>query len=382
MLPTEVTVEVLDVNLTRQAIVLPDYWSDGKFVLNLRGVGAWSMSLPQELAAAEALAEPGASILVTGPAGELFSGPTVKPVAAASQSDPAGTLKFEGIDFNTVLQDDLAWPDPAHAAEAQALEYDVRTGPAETVIRSLISANIGPDAPTFRRAGFASKLLLDPDLGRGQTVTTSSRFDNLLSQCALAGKLGGVGFRIVVDGPNLRLKIFTPRDLSKLVRLDIANGRLTSYEQATIAPSLTRALVGGKGAGTARAFIERSSAASLADEAAWGRRIVTFLDQSSTSDPTELAQAGDDALATGGSVKQTTLTPTDDETMRYQRDWFLGDFITAVVGGQESPEVVTQGAIALGVTGVRIGAQVGDPDPDDLRDLRLLQRVRRLETRT
>jgi hypothetical protein len=382
--PSEVTVEVVDIDGIRQGLVLPQYVTDLKMTSRLRGVGEWTMTLPAVLPEARTLSTPGAGILVTGPSGELFSGPVVDATDKGDQGDPEGSVTFTGVDHNILLADALAYPTPTTAdVTAQYTPYDVRTGPAETVVRGIIDANIGPAAPAGRRGRLAQRLILAPDLARGGTVTGTSRFDPLLAQAAALTKLGGLGFRIVMVGAGLQLEFFQPADKSAVIRLDIANGRLTAYEHTLSAPSQTQVIVGGPGEDAARVFLTRNSGDSTAAETAWGRRIEVFRDERSTEEPTELAQAGDDVLADGGATVDTLkLTPTDDETMRYQVDWFLGDYITAVVRDQEIPQVVTQVGISVSTAGVLIGAVAGDLDAEDARALSMLRRLQRLETRT
>jgi hypothetical protein len=379
--PDDVTIEVLDIDLQRQGQILPDNWTDVLAKSALRGVGEWSLSLPADHPRAADLAQPGAGILITGPTGELFSGPVTSPEETADQKDPGASIKFSGTDYLCIVADALAYPDPAHAATDQALAYDVRTGPAETVIRSLIDANIGSSALATRRGIFASKLRLDVDQARGQTLTSSSRFDNLLDQTAGLGKLAGLGFRIeVVDG-SLVLRFFTPEDHSADVRLDIANGRLTSYKYTTSAPTVTRPIVGGQGEGVDRHFVERTNDAAVAAEAAWGRRIEAFVDQRQTNVDTELEQAGDEALTNGAAGDKFELSPTDDDTMRYQLDWALGDYVTAVTSRGEVAQIVTKVGLSASKDGIYLAAEVGDLDSEDLQALQLRRRVTRLETR-
>ncbi len=384
MQPDDVTIEVLDRNLQRVGQILPEQWTDAKPILRLRAVGDWTMSLPVDLPATALLAQPGAGILVTGPTGELFSGLVGKGSEKADQKDPVGTITFTGPDFNQVLADALAWPDPANGDETtQATAYDLRSGPAETVIRSLVDANIGPSAPASRRGWFASLLELDVDQQRGQTVTSSVRFDNLLDQAATLGKVGGIGFRVTVGEGHLLLTFFKPSDRSRQVRLDIANGNLDSYTSEVSAPTVTRAIVGGQGEGAARTFLQRTTPASLQAEDLWGRRIEQFKDERNTDNQGELAQAGDELLADGGATLQTLkLDPADDQTMQYQRDWDLGDYITAVTSQGEITQIVTTVGLALGTSGVLVGAQVGDLDAADVANLQFQRRVNRLETRT
>lgn len=67
---------------------------------------------------------------------------------------------------------------------------------AETAFRHYVNGNIIEATNIYRRDPFSE---LEPiDYGRGETVTISARFDNLLDLCETIGSLGGIGWRSVV----------------------------------------------------------------------------------------------------------------------------------------------------------------------------------------
>lgn len=361
MLPSDLTIEVRDLSLTRSAQILPQYWSDVKAILNYRKVGSWSLSLPFELPAAQALAQPGAGILVTGPNGVILSGPMDSVNRKQSSTDALGTYFYTGVTDDCILGDALAWPDPANVVASQTLAYDVRSGAAESVIRGLVDVNVGPSAQPARRGVLAQKLTLGTDLARGTVVPSSARFPKLLDQMYALASTGGIGYRVIQSGATLLLEFWVPTDRSKSIRLDVANGRLTSSEYALAAPVVTRAIVGGQGEGVARTLLERTNTDATAAEAAWGRRIEEFKDRRDSNLTADLQQSGDEMLAIVGKTQVTTkITPTDDLTMRFQRDWNLGDIVSVVVGETEVPEVVTSVGLGITKTGVTIGARVGE----------------------
>lgn len=368
----ELVVEVRSLDLTRKGVIPAK-------LLNLSGavrwcnVGAWSLTLPAGHPLADALRLPGAGVIVTGPDGVLWSGPAEAPDVEYSSSVPAGLVTVTGVTDDVVLGDALAWPSPAStsltaqagvnwpANTARSDGYWVGTGPVESLMHALVAANIGPSAPAARRGGLASKLVMGTNLGRGPTVTKRVRFQNLGQALAELAAGSGVGFRVVQDGPTLKFETFATADRSGFVRFTVQNDRLTSQSVAIAAPGVTRPLVAGQGEGAARTLVAPTTPESVAAEAAWGRRIERFIDQRQTDDTTELTQAGLEALAETGFTRVAVTSVTgDDQSMRWGRDFGLGDTVAVEVEGTETTSFITGLALVAGPDGVRTGADLGD----------------------
>jgi hypothetical protein len=323
-------------------------------------VGSWKVTLPVGYALAEELRKPGAGIIVTAAGQTLISGPVMSIMTNRSQADPVGTYEISGVDDSIVLSERLAYPTPTTAdVTAQTVAYDVRTGPAETVIKAYVNANIGPFAPAARRI---DELTIQTTAGLGVSVDGSARFETLQDLLTGFADLAGLGFTIEQVGDVLQFQVYEPIDRSGYVRLDLDNGRLTRSDYAYSTPKLTRAIVGGQGEGELRDFIERTSADSLEAEALWGRRIEQFVDYRSATDVAELEQSGDKELVTKGKTFiSVDVMPSDDQTMLFGIDWNLGDRVTVVVGSTELVAVVEKVALLISEDGVRLGATVGEP---------------------
>jgi len=308
---------------------------------------------------ADALRAPGAGLIVNGPSGVLLSGPTVSAKSVKTAEDPEGVWEITGSDDTAVLGHRIAYPTPASADVTAQGDYEVRTGPAETVMKAYVNANLGPSAPTVRRV---PGMTIEADLARGETVTGRARFQNigeLLEQLALTS---GLGFDVAQNGSGLQFKVFAPTDRTSTVRMDIDNNRLTKSEYAYTAPEATRVIVAGQGQGADRTLVERTSVDSEAADAAWGKRIEVFKDQRNTSDTVELQQAGDEILADKGfTVESVSVTPSDDQSMNYPTDWGLGDKVSVVVGDTTISQLVTEVALVITDDGLKVGATVGAP---------------------
>lgn len=360
---SEVFVEVRDKDLERVGQVLP---RDLDLSAKLRwcSVGEWKLTLPGNHTMVPALLTPGSGLIVRGPRpggiDVMFSGPTLVPNRKRDIKNPDGTLTFSGVTDEVHLEDALAFPDPSVADPAlQTVANDVRTGKAETLMREYVSRNVVPGvAPAGRIRGFRSFLTLSgADAMRGETLTKSPRYQNLLELLQEIAVDATLGFRVVQIGDDLQFQVVEVRDQRDTVRLDINNGTITSEEIQEQGPTVTDAIVLGQGEGALRQVVRRQNAAGEAD---WGRPIERVFDRRDTDDLGELQTKGDDELALGAGGVSAKIVPTDDVTMRYGYDWIEGDWVTAVVDGIETWNVITESVFLFNKDRVAVGAAIGD----------------------
>jgi len=355
---TDLTVEVRDASLNRLGQLLPEDLIGFEAVLRFNDVGTWKISLPVGHAMANELRMPGAGLIVTTDQGTLLSGPTTSVVTVQSTTDLTGTLEISGLDDSLLLNERLAYPTPTTDDVTQQIDgYDVRTGAAEDVLKAYVGANIGPSAPSSRKV---SNLVVQPSLSRGSTVTGQGRFQSLQELLAGLASLSNLGFTIEQVGSNLEFQVFEPVDRSSDIRLDIYNGLLTKTEYAYSRPRATHTIVAGGGDGADRLLVLHTNPGSIEAAAEWNRRIEVFTDKRGTNDVTALAQAGEELLlAEGKTIVSSSVSPSDDQTMRFGVDWNLGDKVAVVIDDIESSAVVTEVGIVVGADGVRVGATIG-----------------------
>lgn len=363
MLVSDITIEVRSLALGRLGQIDMRLVSDMKIIKRFNNVGSWELSLPAEDGMARELAQKGRGLTVEGPMFTLMSGRVLSWTLEQTTTDSLGNLKFIGVDDMVHLADGLAWPQPSNPdVETQNVGHDIRTGVAETVIKGYVSANIGPTAPSSRRI---PELVIAADQERGNVVTGRARFDPLgvlLSQLGAPG-VGNLGFDIMQVDDQLIFDVFEPEDKSALVRMDIANDTLDNVTYGVSAPSVTRAIVAGQGEMEDRRIIQVTDSEAGDAESEWGRKIEQFLDRRDVEqgDDTELVQTGAEAITTGGrTMYALSVKPSDDQTMVYGVDWYLGDIVSVIVDGDELAAVVTEAIIMIGANGVTVGATVGD----------------------
>ena len=380
MLVEELLIEVRDPDLIRIGQLRSHDLVGATFVVRYNNVGSWSIKLPHGHHLGEYLRQPGYGIILTGPDGStIFSGPTLSARLTQSQDNIEGDWEIVGASDELLISERLAYPKPTTAdVTAQTDDYDDRSGEAEFVIKSFIDANMGASAPAERQT---PHLVIENNQSRGEIVSAAARFDNLQELIYDLAQVGGIGYQLIQVGNALKFEVYEPVDRTSTVRMDIQNRKLSSSVLSYGVAGVTRAIVGGKGEGKNRTFIERTSTESLTAEATWSRRIETFIDARGANNLDELNTAGDEVLIDKGkTITEMSVTPSNDQTMRYGIEWFLGDKVTVVNNGIETSAVVTEVGIQIASDGVRVGATVGTPIGIDF-EAKLLAKTSQLDSR-
>jgi hypothetical protein len=370
MLP--IVVQVRDRTLARVGVLAEEDLADLQIFPVKNDVGTWQLKLPHLVRDSsgamvrhklgEVLATPGAGIIVSLPGGRTFSGPMLTPKFDASTSDPGGSWTYTGVSDLIVLADRLAFPDPS-VADAQASStssaYDVRTGPAESLMHAYVAANIGAGAPAPRKD---SRISAATDLGRGGTRTKSARFQTLLSLLQELAITDGLTFDVAQRDSSLEFAVSEPSDLTASVRMDIQSDQLASTTFSFSAPAVTEAIVLASGEGDARVIRTRTNTAAQTAATQWGRRIERVLDQRQTDDTAEIDAAGDELLATDGTeIQSVDVTPSDVNAQQLGLKWWLGDLVTVNVAGVPVQADIAKIRISISKDGIYAGATVGDP---------------------
>jgi len=367
---SDITIEVRSAALGKLGQIDLDYVTDLKIIKRFCNVGSWTMSLPAEYDMAQELAKTGRGLIVTGPNDViLLSGGMDTYEKKQDTGDPIGRLFFTGYDDMIHLSDALAWPEPGNDnSETQSVAYDVRTGPAETLLREYLmynigDGNIGHPAPWATADRAVWDVTVDEvDLQRGNITTANPRFDPLGQVMGEIALVGGLGFDMQQTGDLIVLKVYEPQDKSDEIRMDIENDMLDSTSYGFGSPNGTRAIVAGQGEGVDRRFIKVTSTESLDAEIAWRRKIERFKDRRDTSEDADLIQEGVTLVTENGkTIVSLSVVPSDEVTMVYAKDWFLGDLVGVVVDGEELSAIVTEAIIAIDASGVRTAATIGSP---------------------
>lgn len=331
-------------------------------ILNFNAVGAWSIEMPTNNDAAYELIKPDAGIIVVRNGQTLLSGPAT--ARNRKWSIDSDVLTITGVDDNIFLQRFLAYPVPS-GPPYTTTDYDVRTGPVETVMKQYVNINIGSAAQSNRKINITNEV----DRGQGLTVTGRARFQTLLdlfSNLSISG--GDIGFKVVQVNNALQFQVYVPQDKSKSVIFSPLLGNLFDFEYNDTDPDVNYVLSGGMGEGTARLIVEQGDSLSISQ---FGRR-EEFLDKRDTSDVNEINQAIIEELTQKANQTSLSITPADTEAIQFGRDYGLGDIVSVVLtqpnddGGQSALQTITDVLRQLKITisrdGEVISPLVGTPD--------------------
>lgn len=342
--------------------------------LRFNAVSSWALDL-DAFGGAAALLDQAAGIQVVRDGLTLLSGPMT--TRKESAGGGRGRLTYAGVDDTVWLARRLALPVPA-GPPYTAAAYDRRSGAAETVIRAYVDANAGPTATVARRV---PGLTLPASLGRGAAVIGNARYDDLIVLCQELALLGGVGFRVVQVGLGLEVQFYVPADRTRTAVFSFGLGNLAGYEYEQTDPTATYAYVAGQGEGTARTIVEGGAAGAP-------YRAEVFKDQRDTNEQAALEQSRTETLAEGAGTTALAISPIDTQSVRFGRDYGLGDRVSVVLDTGTVQDVVREVKVTLGPDGETLTPVVGtagasNPDVPALFDTmkRQATRLLRLERR-
>lgn len=333
-------------NKDRQRVGELDDYQQLDMSLKFNDVSTWQLKISRRSRLAADLLADGAGILVyRNDIVQLSGFWTDQDHERSLQSN---TVTVSGVDDTAWLNRRLAYPDPNDITPPYSVAQDARTGQASEVIRQFVDENGGLATAVARRIPglFAGT---DQTGGAGPTITGTGKWQKLLPLCqdlATRSEAAGtpLGFRIVQSGTDLLFELYEPEDKTGTVVFSIERGNLGGFKYTRTAPTMTYAIVGGDGEGTARTFSEKSNGALAAT---WGRIEDDLADSRNGNTASELAQAADQALAEGSGTTSLSVTPIDLPSQRYGFEYVLGDKVTVLLDSI-GPFVETVVADAVG----------------------------------
>lgn len=333
-----------------------DLWTEFTIIMRFNRTGSWSLTVPTD-SRMGALITPTTGIIVQCDGETIFSGP-----AGVDYIENSTEITTTGTDDNVLLETP-ARPTPSLNNGPYPDEYDVTTGVASTIMRSLVNRNIGPAAPS---AWIIPQLTMGTDPLLGSTITARARFDpliTLLAELASTPIATGLGFRILQNddlGDGLTFNVYEPQDLHIETVFSRELQTAEDYEWQHQVPQANYFIVGGGDQfGLNRSIAEGGDATNIA---AVGRRVAQFVDRRGVTDISELEQELAELIAGTVTVDTITITPSKTQFPRYRTDYDLGYYVTAVVRGVEYPRIIQEIEINFDPNGgVIIKPVVADP---------------------
>lgn len=310
--------------------------------------GTWEITLPRSHWAAAALEEEGSG-LVFRPAGHgAVIGSGDWETSVESIENGKHVVTYTGNVDDDRLDDELAWPDPAHDLNDTTGQNpvpgaaDVRSGPAETVLKAFLTANVGSTATAVQASRQWPWLQIPATTSLGNTVQLRGQFDSLLELARqAAAPTTGITWTVRQQSSGLlRLVVRARADVSADVVFSHAEGTLGKSEVRRRRPAVTQAIASSTG-DTARVFARTTDTPA---ETLWRRRRVTMVDGPSDviADLTAAAVA---AVTEGRERAGLTCEPVQlpGEGPQFGVDYQLGDYVSAVTAtGRTIDDLLTQ----------------------------------------
>jgi hypothetical protein len=308
------------------------------------------------------LMSPGARVMIYRHGEFQMSGPVR---LVAGQFAIASSLTFTVEDDFRILNNWLAWPKPTAAVTAQDVEYRTITGPAETVVKTIMAENAA-------RLGFP--LTVAPDQGRGETGTYTFRFHPAYDRLFPMVDQAGIGVTVKHSGRGLLLDCYTPRNYPHLLSME--GGTIVGGSYSLSAPTATRVIVGGNGDGVARDFRTFPDAAL---EVEWNDVVEVMKDARDSGSGDIYATRASESLGEGAPMAGLSLELSETEHFRYGGDGLnRGDLVTALINGQPYADTLREVRLSWDKGGDTatpvIGERTDDPDTMLAKRIRALQR--------
>lgn len=325
------------------------------------------------------LQTPGARVVVRYRDEHLLGGPVRSMRTEGGALDRRAIFEIE--DDWRLLTRLLAWQVPAAAITAQSgAEHHVVTGPAETVVKTLLGAAI-------TRTG--APITVATDQGRGEVITVRARMARPADVLLPLIDQAGIGVTVQQTGAGWVLDVYEPSTWPGV--LSEAGGTLVDLSWSRTAPTATRVVLGADGEGTDRTF---RALVDSALETQWGDVVEVFVDardlksaDGGFTDAATTRMAA--ALAAGAPLTGLSVSLAEAGRFRYggASGVHVGDLVAVELTPGAAPvtDVLRSATLTWDRTGARVTPVVGerrdDPDEATARAIAAAHQAIRVEQR-
>ena len=207
------------------------------------------------------------------------------------------------------------------------------SGNAETVLLSLIESECGSLAQEKRRLPVS----IPVSQSRGEPVTVSESFTNLLDVCQKIALQGNIGWCVELSDGLLSLKVYTGEDKSGEVFISPAFGTIASGEWSDSSDSFSNAVyIGGKGNNGARDVFEGEE-----NDARGLMRFESFANESSLTTTQEYRNRADMVLSQYEQTEKMSGQMLFKSPYVFGDDYFVADILTVEFRGHKSRQQIT-----------------------------------------
>lgn len=244
--------------------------------------------------------------------------------------------RFTGIDHLARLDWRRTDPEPLTTAPPYSTAaYDTYTGNVTTVIENMVNDRCGATAVAARQF-----LTVTAGTPAGPTITVKLRFRQTLGELVHNLCVAyGLACAVTLEGGGLVFRVWESSTKTDApVGPDIGGG-LTGYQGALIAPTATDVVAGGQGELTARTFAQ----STVTPPTRWPWRIETYIEHTEIDNATDLQDAADEQITEQAEQVAFTadIAAYESDTVKFGRDFGLGDKIPLRLGGTETIGQVT-----------------------------------------
>lgn len=319
-------------------------------IVRWNALGTWQIDAPRGSKLDQLLA-PGGGIALYRDDDLVIAGQS-DPITRRMTDTGERTITAAGRDDAAILAELRALPDTDNLPAAQTVLYDVRSGPAGTVIGELLDDNL---ARWITRFGDLVDVVA---YAYGSIVTARARFQvlsDLVHDLANEGDIGLVAGWDRTTG-KATFTIVQPTDRSTSIVFSEERETLLSWEYTTAPPTCTRAFAAGQGDGLDRTIVEASD---FDIETIWRRRVESWVDRRDTKDASELSAAAGNAVADGTAGSSIRATVTDRADQQWLTHYQLGDQVAVAVDGVTFVERVRAVDVTLSADGPLVRPVIG-----------------------
>lgn len=285
---------------------------------------------------------------------------------AKNDIGPKATYTWQLADDWRLLGRLIGLPVPGQTAANQgAAEHYVVSGPAESVVKQILTANLP------RMAAVGLPVTVAPDLGRGAVITVRVRLRKLVEELMPVVDQAGIGITVRQVGAGLVVDCYEPDPWP--INLSEEAGTIVGGSWSRELPTVTRVYVGAGGEGAERVI--RGPYINTAAEAATGDWIEDFIDARDikVDDPNRddlMAARAVEHLAAGAWKAGLTIEFTETDNYRYggPRGVTVGRQLTAELApGVTVTDVLRAATLTTSTSdGVKVTPQLGErtDEPD------------------